>query len=498
MKPFDEFMKNKDKEYGSYYNFENKYNIILLTNTGRYSHNRYFRQACKELGVNFFIVDNDNSIISEDGTFYIESKSGNEVVKHVFDTSNTVAIFRHYDIDKTKIIRNLLAASDIVCCNNLSVRRLCDSKYKCVQELKHNDIATTNSILIKPDVYQDRNLQNAEDLRRYVQSRGIEFPVLIKLSKGGSKGFGTMKCDTIESLCSSLQYVITKEERGVMIQEAIDSDYELKVHVLCTSFDPNNAADSDYKIIGAIKRMNAKSDFRPDYSNDNDIKIEITERQKELAIEATKALGGIWCCVNIGYDKKNKHNYVIDVDAHPDLEGVKLNPEYKSMPAYIIVKYAIDYLDNKKSIANSHKKNMIAAYSEKIYLHGFGELVASMDTGNSSSTSMRVSEMEINTKENEVTFKFAGKEFKKEIVDEILIRSAGGKEPMHRPVVLFDIDFMGTTYKNCKVNLNHMPGYKCKVPYLLISRSLIHRFGIKGVCPDRTNKFILTGGKSDD
>lgn len=483
MKSFVDFV---DTDYKDYFDYQNKYHVLLVTKQGRYQQIKYFRDACKKLGVNLFVVSDNTKLKCVGGVFVV--KSNNKSVE--LNSSNTVALMRNYGVEETKDIRNLLFSSDIVCCNLRHLKSLVNNKYKCNKHLIENGVSAVDSVLITKDVYKSKKLGNANNLSKFVSDNKLKYPVVMKILSG-SKGFGVFKCPDNSVLCSMLQYTIEKEENGVLVQPMLDIEYDLRVHVLCKTFNPERSTNDDYEIIGSMRRYKADNDFRTNFSVGGDIeKIDITDNQRKLAIDTMRAVKGTWCGIDICHDKSTDKDYVLEVNATPGLEGITSVSEENGEPSYMVVKCIKNFLDGKNE--SKGDDNMIASYHEKITLCGYGDIIASLDTGNSASSSLVVSEMEVDEKKNVVRFKYADKEFTKDIVGFISIRAAGDRKKMTRPVVYFDFVFMGKRYKNCEVNLNYRPSHKYKKKGILLSYKQIMEFGIKGINPNRNDKFNLT------
>jgi ribosomal protein S6--L-glutamate ligase len=205
-----------------------------------------------------------------------------------------------------------------------------------IYELQDNGFFVTNTIDSIKDCENKylttRKLQNAEvsiprtsiiqdiDLVEYaVEKVGGNFPVVLK-TLTGLAGIGVSIIESLQSLKSVLQTIWKMDpEMEMLIQEMIDSEYDLRVHVIIKDLESSD--ENGAYVIGAMRRNKINKDFRTNYSLGATVEAaEITKDQEDLAISAAKAMGCNWCGVDIIVDADDK-SYVLEVNSTPGVEG---------------------------------------------------------------------------------------------------------------------------------------------------------------------------------
>jgi ribosomal protein S6--L-glutamate ligase len=105
----------------------------------------------------------------------------------------------------------------------------------------------------------------------------------------------------------------------LLAQEFIELEYDIRVIVL---HDEVVAVMKRNVIKGADFRSNVSLGAEPE-------KMELTEIEKEVAIKASKTVGGILTGVDLipSKDREKESPYVLEVNANPGLTGIeKTNP----------------------------------------------------------------------------------------------------------------------------------------------------------------------------
>lgn len=361
MENFDSFLNNKGKNNADnnvvamldgirnedYYDPSNIYNILYFNCKQFSKANKIFRKACEDNKVNMFIIDSDDKVCTENGRYYVKTDDGKNIE---INEGNTVAFFRNYSSTKVvntkKMIRN---NSPILCSNPVSASRNTFNKYKTFNILDSKNVSTIPSLFIDGEIFEKNGLDNASKLKEYITSKGYEFPVVLKVLTS-SKGVGIFKCPDNSVLSSVLQYTIEKEEEGVIIQPCLDIDSDLRVHVLCSNFNPKTATDDDYVVIGSMRRHKANDDFRTNFSVGGEVEYaDLTEDEKKLAIDALKAVGGVWMGIDICHDKGTDKDYVIEINSTPGLTGICSTVASDENPVYRIIASIPQALDKSKS-----------------------------------------------------------------------------------------------------------------------------------------------------
>jgi hypothetical protein len=111
------------------------------------------------------------------------------------------------------------------------------------------------------------------------------------------------------------------------------------------------------------------------------------------------------------------------------------------------------------------------------------EMTGKLDTGNST-TVCSLHADEVSVKGKTVTWTFNGKKHTKPLHRKVTLK----KPAETRPVVLIDVDFLNTTYKDVEVSLDQ----RISIPFL-VNRDLMAR---ANVMINSSRKFMLTN-KSD-
>jgi len=435
--------------------------VVIMTGTKDPHHpeNLYktatkFRDKCKEKGIPYFIAYSDRCYLSKkDDKWYIFNTGDDNGFE--IDKNNTVVITRK-SVSKLKVSLDTLSQiekRDIFVVNNRDCIEKCNDKYRTILLLNDIGVRCPRTTLVT----------NSDIVEKAIDKVGGKFPIIMK-TVSGSKGIGVFKADSIEGLKSTLQAIwkITPDTEIIM-QEYIGSDGDIRVHVLGN------------KVIGAMKRLRISGDFRSNYSLGSEIeKIKLTDEQKELAILASKAVGGIWTGVDI-IQSGNK-SYVIEVNSSPGTDGIE------KVTGKDIVGKVLDFVtDRNKWI----RPTVEVGYIETIYIEGFGNLKAKLDTGNGGHCVLHTDKVRI--EDGNVVWTFNGKEFSKphEGNKKIKIRGELGKYE-ERPVIKLDVTFGGRTYKDILFTLTNRSNMTTPV---LLNRRFISQANLS-VNPQR--KYALS------
>ena len=197
-----------------------------------------------------------------------------------------------------------LEESDVPVINSLDVHLLCADKWRTYVSLKKIGAKQPNSLLINSpekskDVYERLN---------------TKFPVVLK-TQLGTGGVGVVKIENETQLLATTQLIHRlKQERGMMLQEFIPLEYDIRVIVLAG------------KIHGAMKRPVPSGDFRSNvHQGSEPEKMELTELEKmevEIVLKAMKPRGG-WIGVDLipSKNREKERPYVLEVNTQPGTVG---------------------------------------------------------------------------------------------------------------------------------------------------------------------------------
>lgn len=452
-----------------------KINIVLLSNVSEESYTvPALEKECSSRGIKFAIIDINTCTLKEqsDKTGFILEDTHKTKVK--IDSEYSVILTRRGVVKNTytRDIVSRLEDANYFVVNTLDSILACENKF------------TTYSLFVKNGIDTPRTaiINGEESIDGCVDFIGGEFPIVLKMLSG-SHGIGVSIIDSIASLKSVLQ-TLWKIDPAIetLIQEKIESDHDLRIHVLSKRFNSPKQSEEDAVILGQMRRNKIKKDFRTNYSLGGTVdKVEITDEQKDLAIKAARSVGCNWCGVDIIVDKKTKKNYVLEVNSSPGTQGLK------KATGVDVIKDIIDFVLNKENWTRSKRT---IGYREVITIEGIGDIVAKFDTGNGAlSSTLTYDKMEISENGKEVKWSLDNKEFKNKIVG---ISNAEVGDLVHeRPVIEIDIIFIGKKYENVRVSLVDRTDKSTK---FLANRQFMERVGVS-IAPNKT--FILTNFEGD-
>jgi len=394
-------------------------------------------------------------------------EDGKEGKKILISPENTVIVPRRGVISSTytKGILRELENSRYFCINTLQSIELCESKYLTSDVLVANNLPVPRYSLISRE----------EDLDEALKKVGGKFPVILKLLEG-TQGIGVSIVDSYASLKSVYQTIAkVAPDNEILIQEKIDSDYDIRVQIITKNLDGKNTDKDNFIILGAMKRKAVKKDFRTNYSLGGSVSgIKLTKEIQDIACKSAIAVGCHWCGVDIMVDSKSGKPYILEVNSSPGTEGIS---QAIGKP---IVDEVIDYIENKKDWNYS---NLEIGYLESIEIPGIGKMVAKFDTGNGSASCSIQSDDSKEDKGN-LIWKVGNKKFKNKIVG--YSNTEVGKNIEKRPIVEIDIALNELVVKGVKVSPIDRTS---KTTPFLANRDLMKNLGVI-VNPERT--FVIS------
>jgi ribosomal protein S6--L-glutamate ligase len=449
---------------------EDKVEILILSAKGDSSTTESFLKESKKKKIVCNWV-NVNTIKLEkvfNGHVIITiGEDGKEGKKILIRPENTVIVPRRGVINSTytKGILRELENSRYFCINTLQSIELCESKYLTSEVLEDNNLPVPKYSLISGE----------EDLDEALKAVGGKFPVILKLLEG-TQGIGVSIVDSYASLKSVYQ-TIAKVAPGkeILIQEKIDSNYDIRVQVITKNLDGKNTDKDNFIILGAMKRKAVDKDFRTNYSLGGSVsEIKLTKEIQDIACKSAIAVGCHWCGVDIMVDSKSGNPYILEVNASPGTEGIS---QAIGKP---IVDEVIDYIENKKDWEYS---NLEIGYLESIEIPGIGKIVAKFDTGNGSA-SCSIQADDAKEDKGNLIWKVGNKKFKNKIVG--YSSTEVGKNIEKRPIIEIDIMLNGSIAK--KVKVSPIDRTSKSTPFLA-NRDLMKNLGVI-VNPERT--FVIS------
>ena len=440
--------------------------LVLLTNASKESHTvPTFEAECKKMGVEFIVIDISTAMIAEskDGNFMISDKENPKGLK--INADNTAILTRRGVIRNTytKSLVEKLQDNNFFVVNTLEAIMACENKYVTTKILKEAGIPVPKTAIVDGE----------DSIERAVKDIGGKFPVVCKILSG-SQGIGVSIIDSLSSLKSVLQ-TIWKVDPSVeiLIQEKIESEYDLRIHVLTRKFNSPTPEDTDSVLLGYMRRNRVKKDFRTNYSLGGTVeKTKVTPEQEKIAIESAKAVGCNWCGVDIIVDKKTGKNYVLEVNASPGTTGLK------KATGVNVVKDIVQFLMDKTNWIRSRKR---VGFREVITIPNIGDVVAKFDTGNGSlSCTITYDKLDVNDKAKIVKWSLGGRDFESKFIG--FTETEVGDTIEKRPVIEVDIQFAGKVYKKVQVALDDRSTKSTK---FLVNRKFMERIGCS-VDPMRT------------
>jgi RimK family alpha-L-glutamate ligase len=451
-KYFDQFSINEAKST------KPNVKVVLLSNFNEESYSAQDMEAVFKGRVKKYIpidVSKMYLIDKNNGTFMI----GDDETKSIIDPEDTVILTRRGVVKSTftRDIVNQLEDNYFFVMNNLESVMDCENKYLTAKILKEYDIPTPRTALVENESHIEPGLKQI----------GGKFPIVMK-TLSGSQGIGVSIIDSMGSLKSVLQTIWKLNSKTeVIFQEKIESDHDLRIHVLTKRFNPPKPEDDDSVLLGYMRRNRVnKKDFRTNHSLGGTVeKTKLTDDQKMIAMKAARALGCNWCGVDIIVDKKTGKNYVLEVNASPGTHGLK------KATGVDVLKDVADFILDK---SNWIRGRRTIGFRETVYIDGIGDIVGKFDTGNGAfASALTYEKMKISDDKKTVKWELGGKKFEHKIVD--WSNAEVGDHIHERPVILMDITFRGRIYKKVHIALHDRTNKSTK---FLANRDFMSRLGV--------------------
>ena len=379
-------------------------------------------EEAKKAGHEIYILQVETAYITfENGIYKIynkDDKEGFEINK------DTIAIVRGTVRLKKSWLDLLSRLEKIGLCmvNSRNTVAVSSDKYRTYLKLQDAGLTQPKTVLIS----------SVDTWKESLEALNTKFPIIMKTLEG-SKGVGVLFVESERSLDSLIQLLFNEnEDVDLLIQEYVKTDGDIRVIVLGN------------EVIGSMKRSVIEGDFRSNVSQGAKVKeYPLTELEREHCLLASKAIGGSWTAVDFIPSKnpKTKPPYIIEVNHSPGTEGIE------EATGDNIVKKVITYFSNPK---NRIPVAQEVGRFERIELKGLGEIVANFDTGNSARAIMHTDNWEVKGKN--VVWESFGKTYTHKLVKMMKFEqgkwSWSSETPIERPVILLDVEFNGTIYKD--------------------------------------------------
>ena len=354
----------------------------------------------------------------------------------------------------TKQVMRDLEDARYFCVNSLESIEICESKYLTSEVLEADGLPVPRYALITGE----------ENLDQALEAVGGKFPVVLKLLSG-TQGIGVSIVDSYASLKSVYQTIAKlAPENEILIQEKIDSDYDLRIQIIIKKFDPIHPSKDNCVLLGSMKREAVEKDFRTNYSLGGKVSgYEISDEIKDIACKAANAVGCHWCGVDIMIDSKDGKPYILEVNSSPGTEGIS---KAIGRP---IVDDVIDYVADKDNWSYS---KLEIGYLESIGIPTVGKMVAKFDTGNGSSACSIQADNAIED-DGFLLWNIGDSKFKSPVIGHT--NTEVGRDNEKRPIIELDIMFDGALIKGVKVApINR----EAKSTPFLANRNLMKKLGV--------------------
>ena len=429
----------------------------------------FFEEAAKKAGLKLITIDPSSSVISKgaDDNYNIV-ENGETKKTYTLSPKNTIIVPRRTVLKniESRDFLTELQNDDFFVLNTLDAIDNCEDKFITYKKLKAAGVPTP-----KTAVVTSSSMNKLEDK---VNSIGGSFPIIIKITKG-TQGIGVAQIDSMISLKSVLQAIFALVPKAdIIIQEKINSDYDLRVHVLYKGFERMTPGIDNFEIIGCMQRNQLAGDFRSNYSLGSTAeKGHLTSEQEKIAKMAAKATGCRWAGVDLIMDSRTKQSYVIEVNSSPGTKGIT------TAAGDDVVGILMDMFKDFKY--TKYDSDQIGKY-ETVTLKDFGGDAVMKFDDNKSFTELECSSA--NSNDDNVTFVFNGVTYTAEL--------SGMRKG--NPMIEVNIKFNGTIYKNELVVLKTVNDNINK-NILIGGTKLLHRISDKSVIVE--GSFILTDNTTD-
>ena len=397
-----------------------------------------------------WVSDND----LEKGTLTISNVQGDRIE---FEISKTVVFVRAGVLDNEVglALLSTFEKAGAFMINNRDGMLTCDNKMSSYITFNQNGIQTPKTSLINND-------ESVEDAHKRI---GGKFPVIIKTITG-TQGIGVSIANDYKSLLSNVQS-LWKFGAELLIQEFLEMDFDVRTIIV------------DGVIIASTKRIRPKEDFRSNRHRGAETEPYIlSDDEKKLLLNAYRSTGAYM--VGVDHTIVNGKSYILECNGSPGIGSNFGNGDGKQTTNERLIEKIVTHVGKVKS--RFVGATQTAGFVERIEIVGLGPYRAKFDTGNGTRASMfHVDKLDIKGKM--VTWERDGKKFTNRIV--------GVSRPVHvdqidkRPIVLVDIKFNNTLYKDVPIGLTTRDSRST----FLINRELLTRFKV-AVNPDR--KFVLS------
>ena len=427
----------------------------------------FFEEAAKKAGLKLVTIDPSSSTISKGSgdDYNVVEENGDAKKNFTLNPTNTIIVPRRTvlkNIESRDFLTELQNDGFFVL-NTLDAIDNCEDKFITYKKLKAYGVPTPKTSVVTSS--------SMNKLQEKVDAVGGSFPIIIKITKG-TQGIGVAQIDSMISLKSVLQAIFALVPKAdILLQEKINSEYDLRIHVLYKGFERMTPGIDNFEIIGCMQRNQLAGDFRSNYSLGSTAeKGHLTPDQEKIAKMAAKATGCRWCGVDLIMDSRTKTSYVIEVNSSPGTKGIT------TAAGDDVVGTLMDMFKDFKY--TKYDSDQIGKYETVTFKNLNDGVDAPMKFDDSKSfTELECSS--VNATDDDVTFLFNGVTYKAEL--------SGMRKG--NPMIELNIKFNGTIYKNELVVLKTVND-NINSNIAVGGSKLLHRISDKAVVVE--NSFILT------
>lgn len=198
----------------------------------------------------------------------------------------------------SSIIRQFENMDVFTTCSSLSLIKSRD-KLRCLQILSKHGI----------DIPKTAFAYHPKDIEKIIEMLGGP-PLIIKLLEG-TQGIGVVLAETKKAILSVIQ-AFHGLKANILIQEYIKESNGNDIRIFVVNDE----------VIGAIKRIGNKEDFRSNLHRGGTAEsIILTEEEKEIAIISSKAIG--LKIAGIDIIQSNRGPLVMEINSSPSLRGIE-------------------------------------------------------------------------------------------------------------------------------------------------------------------------------
>lgn len=448
----------------------NSVQLLYLSSITNSTFCKMLKEKCKETGIKFLYADPETAVLEK-----ISDKKFKVVcIDNEFEvnTDNTIILPR-LTILKNSRTKNFLKEFEyrgFFVLNTLESYENCENKYTTYKVLSAENIPTPLTTVVTSD--------DIERLKKKVDKVGGNFPVVCKILDG-KKGIGVFIIDSYMSLKSTLETMFKLVPNAeILLQNKIESDYDLRIHVFNKSYGRLSNNPENYEIIGVMRRNKIDGDFRTNFSLGGTIEsFTLSDDQKELAIKTAAAVKCKWCGVDMIADKNTGDNYIIEVNASPGVKGIT---SVSDVPP---IDYIFDFLKKFKYINNN--ATIIGAAESATLKFDEGDYVT--DVGFNTNNDISVIETRTaayDERNNRVTFAIGSVMVTKPVIGTMI-----ENDNMTRSYLIqTKVEFNEITYKNVIFKVKSIEGDKVTVT---MGNSFLGQIG-NMVSIDPTTSYLVT------